>query len=73
MTSSIILNRRSGEDRRHHYEHRFSNRRSSDRRRPNTDNYVLVMGQGGIDRFSVLVTGLTLALLALMILALSFG
>ncbi len=65
MASTVFWNRRAGHDRRDHHEHRFNNRRATERRHPNSDNYVVVTARGGMDRFAVMMAVLTLLLLVL--------
>jgi hypothetical protein len=65
MQSWIFWNRRSGFDRRVYDEHPYRESRDDERRDPDSDNYVLVVGEGGIDRFTLLVA---LPLLALILI-----
>jgi hypothetical protein len=62
MSVFMGLNRRSGHDRRVKDEQPSLDYRHTERRRYGTDRYVLVLGDGGIDRFG-LVVGIPVALL----------
>ncbi len=63
MAIFLGLNRRSGRDRRvNDTESPSEESRHRERRRFGTDRYVVVMGDGGIDRFGLIV-GLPVALL----------
>jgi hypothetical protein len=62
MSVFMGLNRRSGQDRRVCDEAPQVDYRHSDRRRFGSDRYVLVLGDGGIDRFGLMV-GVPVALL----------
>ncbi len=56
--AKVFLNRRSGVDRRNHAVHKSEehfNRRSLDRRMEDNE-YVVVIGDSGMDRFTLLVT-----------------
>lgn len=55
MESPIFLNRRSGIDRRHDNQTTGPDRRHNERREYQASPYVLVVGQGGIDRFGLLI------------------
>lgn len=63
MGKSIFWNRRSGQDRRDKtaYENRYlrsgdGDRRVMDRRLYGDNDYLLIIGHTGIDRFTLLVT-----------------
>lgn len=75
MNRSIFWNRRSGRDRRHekNAEGHFpviDERRIMDRRLYGNNGYLLIVGDAGIDRFTLFVT---LPALAFTIVALSLS
>lgn len=55
MELPVFLNRRSGIDRRLNNEQAGPDRRRNERREFQSSPYVLVVGQGGIDRFGLLI------------------
>lgn len=65
MSSYVGLNRRKGSERRILDTSPVPGHRSQDRRRLGADTYMLVAGNGGIDRFSA-VCLLVLALIAII-------
>ena len=69
MQSRIFWNRRAGFDRRVYDEHPYRESRGDERRGINSDDYVLVVGEGGIDRFTLLVALPLLALLLVLMFA----
>jgi hypothetical protein len=62
MSLYVGLNRRAGDDRRTFDTSPGFDRRGPDRRRHGTDNYLLVMGDAGVDRFGLMI-GFPVALL----------
>jgi hypothetical protein len=62
MAWYLGFNRRSGADRRGFDNEPAFDYRSADRRRHGTDRYVLVLGNSGIDMFSLII-GFPVALL----------
>jgi hypothetical protein len=62
MSLFMGFNRRSGQDRRIHDQEPEPDHRHTERRRYGTDRYVLVLGDGGIDRFGLMI-GVPVALL----------
>ncbi len=60
MSKKIFWNRRSGKDRRSLADRSpyasQEDRRRSDRRLYGNNDYVLIIGQSGLDKFSLLVT-----------------
>ncbi len=56
MAFSVFWNRRSGYERRMYDEHPDSDHRRAERRDPGSDEYVLILGQKGLDGFTLLVT-----------------
>lgn len=55
MELPVFLNRRSGIDRRHGSQPAGPDRRRNERREFQASPYVLVVGQGGIDRFGLMI------------------
>ncbi len=51
----MFLNRRSGTDRRHSPNTSEFNRRTLDRRHSPSNDYLLIMGNGGLDSFELLI------------------
>jgi hypothetical protein len=56
MKLSIFLNRRSGIDRRNASRSKGSHNRIEDRRANGGNNYILVVGGAGLDRFNLTIT-----------------
>jgi hypothetical protein len=71
MTAAIFLNRRSGHDRRSSEQFHARELRLTERRSPNSDNYMLLIGDGGIDRFTMVTAGLLALLLILFVFAIT--
>jgi len=68
MSAKVFLDRRTGYDRRQHNEYCGGERRGPETRRaPGTDSYVLIMGNYGIDRFTLTIGFPVLALVAIAI------
>lgn len=65
----LFWNRRSGFDRRVFSDTPNEERRFMERRSPRSDGYVLVVGDGGLDRFSLLVMVPVLTLLCAALLS----
>lgn len=65
MSVHLQLNRRSGIDRRLHPAHpEGPDRRYEERRHPAQNDYVLVIGHGGIDRVGLLLMAIPILVLA---------
>src|SRR5690349_1730248 len=62
MSVFMGLNRRSGRDRRVYDQQPSVDHRHTERRRYGSDRYVLVLGDGGVDRFGLMI-GIPVALL----------
>jgi hypothetical protein len=68
MELPVFLNRRSGIERRLGNQPSGPDRRRNERREFQTSPYVLVVGQGGIDRFGLLIMVAALLLIAAAII-----
>lgn len=68
MSLYVGLNRRAGGERRTFDTSPGQDRRGMDRRRHGSDNYVLVMGDSGVDRFGLLVGFPVACLIALTLI-----
>jgi hypothetical protein len=71
MSVFMGLNRRANTDRRTRHEQPELEQRRGDRRRYDTDRYVLVVGDSGVDRFGLIV-GFPVALLVVAAVASTF-
>ena len=55
MNKRVSLNRRSGSDRRELYNSAYDSRRIADRRQVPNNDFALIIGNDGLDRFELIV------------------
>ena len=68
MNTQVFWDRRGGRDRRILDEHPQDNLRQLERRHPESDRYVLLLGSIGVDRVTLFVTLPILLVLAILML-----